>query len=334
MRSMLFLLLGFSLTPWGVAAQSLEDLYRRVLPSVVKVESNEAIRLPRRGRVELGEGVGAGVLIDTSGLILTAAHVVQTSDQIAVSFSDGRRLPAKVLYSVPSADVALLKTVYPPKDKRAVRLADSDSVRIGSPVFLIGSPRGTAFSLSSGIVSGRHVKRRFTNGLSAVEYLQTDASINPGSSGGPMFNYEGEVVGIASYILSNSGGFEGMGFAATANVCRRLLLEQKSHWTGVEGILLEGRMAELLNVPGGAGLLVQKVASLSPADLLGLHGGDTPAEINGESLLLGGDIILEVNGVSFAEERSIEKIMAVVKSGKLMLKVLRSGEQITISGSR
>ena len=155
-------------------------------------------------------GIGSGVLISPDGKVLTAAHVVQTADRVAVEFANGMSVPARVIASEVRADVALLQLQRVPPGAVAARLADSDSVQVGDDVFIIGAPYGLGHSLSVGHVSGRHDMRRIVRGV-PVEVLQTDAAVNMGNSGGPMFNTNGGVVGIVSQILSQSGGFEGIG---------------------------------------------------------------------------------------------------------------------------
>jgi len=314
--------------------QSIADIYAKVVPSVVKIYVEEAIVDPRDGRtVAAGQGLGSGALVDESGLILTASHVVQTTQKILVEFPDGDRFPGEVLYSSPAADVALVKLGIQPDGKKAIPLGDSDSMQIGDQILMIGSPRGLSYSLSVGHISGRQVKRKFSNGSPYIEFFQTDASINPGNSGGPMLNMKGEIVGVASFILSQSGGFEGLGFAATSNVCQDVLLDVRTPWTGIEAKLLEGQLAEIFHLPM-PGLLVQKVAPLSPADLIGLKGGSVQGQINGESLILGGDVILRINGVDFSTEENITKIIEKeIEGDEVILDILRGGEEVRLTGT-
>jgi S1-C subfamily serine protease len=157
-----------------------------------------------------------------------------------------------------------------------------------------------------------------------MEFLQTDAAINQGNSGGPIFNMEGEVIGIVSSILTESGGFQGVGFAATANIARKLLIEERNFWLGLEGFFLTGAMAELFNVPQAGAILVQKVATQSPAGGMGIRGGAYRAEIEGQDILLGGDIILAFNGVKLDCENGLTE-------GRKQLARLRQKAPYTIS---
>ncbi len=320
----------------AMSAQDVSALYEQIIPSVVQIFVDQTIVEPiGNRRVTLGSGLGSGVLIDADeGLVLTAAHVVQTSSNIRVEFPDGAEFLGTTLYSSQQADVALIKLAAVPTGKRAIPLGDSDAMSIGAEVLVIGAPRGLSNSLSVGHISGRRVKNKFSNGVKYVEFFQTDASINQGNSGGPMINMQGEIVGITSFILSQSGGFEGIGFAATSNVCRKLLLEWKEPWTGIEGHMLKDHEAWIFNLPVKAGLLVQKVAPDSPADLLGLKGGFLPSKLGETDVILGGDIILQVNGITFENEDNIERIIErEVHADQVELDILRGGDIIQLKGS-
>jgi S1-C subfamily serine protease len=170
-----------------------------------------------------------------------------------------------------------------------------------------------------------------------VEILQTDAAINQGNSGGPMFNMGGEAIGIVSHILSTTGGFEGVGFVITSNLARRVLLDDPSPWTGLDGVLIEGPMARALNVPQQAGILVEGVAAGSPASAVGLRAGTLKAQVAGQSFTLGGDVILVINGIVIGSpqfSRQIdEKNRGLSGDDQFVLRVLRNGDVIELSRS-
>jgi S1-C subfamily serine protease len=138
--------------------------------------------------------------------------------------------------------------------------------------------------------------------MALAEFSQTDAAINPGNSGGPMFNLAGEAIGVASHNISKSGGSEGLRFVVTINMTRRLLLEQRSFWSGMSGVVISGRIARAPNLPQPAGVMVQRVAANSPAAPIGLQPGVIPGTVEGKSFLLGGDIILAVQGQQIGSE--------------------------------
>jgi S1-C subfamily serine protease len=167
-----------------------------------------------------------------------------------------------------------------------------------------------------------------------TEFFQTDAAINQGNSGGPMFNMAGEIVGIVSHIVSKSGGSEGLGFVATSNMARQLLLERRSFWSGVAGYFITRESTKIFNVPPpGVGMLVQHVAKGSPAALIGLQGGTVSVTFEGEDLVLGGDIILAVQGIPFSIQNyeKIREILSRLDPGDLIrVKILRGGEQLKL----
>lgn len=316
--------------------QDLSELYAELSPSVVKVMISEKEFNPRSGQMADSEGVGSGVLISDDGLVLTASHVVQTADNIKVQFNDGETIPAHVVSSATFADVATIKLSWLPKGKQPVKLGNSDSTRVGDEIFMIGSPYGLDYSLSVGYISGRHVKNKFAHGQIDIEFFQTDAAINHGNSGGPMFNMEGEVIGVASFILSESGGFQGLGFAATSNVCQALLLDSPTPWTGMVAVMIGGQLASALNIHQGAGLLVQKVTLLSPLGMMGIKGGTIPLDIEGESIYIGGDVILSINGIALNNEANLdaarESFAALREGDSFSLTIWRNGKQEKMKG--
>lgn len=322
----------------GINAQTIRDAFRGVKDSVVvirTVQKEISSQPQQRGLVSL-EGVGSGVLISSDGKILTAAHVVQSADSVAVEFTNDEIITAHVISSARFADVALLQLDRMPTKATVAVLGDSNKTEVGDEVFVVGAPLGLSHSLSVGYIGAKRPSRQQMGSFRNAEFLQTDAAINMGNSGGPMFNLKGEVVGIVSNILSRSGGFEGIGFVASSNIARELLIEQKSFWTGMEGILLEGEIAEMLNLPQSAGFLVQSVAENSPTARLGIRPGTLRAVIEGQELLLGGDIILSINGIAvITGEESFDSIFANIsrlkKGDKLTSKILRAGQILELS---
>ena len=185
--------------------------------------------------------------------------------------------------------------------------------------------------------SARRTPSQLFGGFEQVELLQTDAAINQGNSGGPMFNMRGEAIGIVSHILSSSGGFQGVGFVVTSNLARKMLLDDPSPWTGLDGVLIEGPMARALNLPQRAGILVESVAAGSPASAIGLHAGSLKAQIGGQSFNLGGDVILVINGIIIGtpqfSERIDERNRSLTGDDQFVLRVLREGNVIELRRS-
>jgi S1-C subfamily serine protease len=325
-------------SPVYLNAQDLSSIFDKVSPSVVQIQVKEKV-IVGEGYLKqqvIAEALGSGVLISSDGLILTAAHVVETAEEVKVVFKNGKVMPAKILGTEKVADVALIKLTRPLLDRKIFipKLADSDSVKTGQQIFVIGSPFGLAQSLSVGHISGRHKSNSAAANLTFMEFFQTDAAINTGNSGGPMFNMEGEIIGIVSYILSRSGGFQGLGFAATSNMATKLLLEKKGIWYGVEVSLLTGELARIFNLPQDGGILVEKVADKSPGAIMGLKGGIYNMEIEGEELLVGGDIILSILGNKIISEEHVvilrDKMKALKKGDVLSMSVLRGGKIIEL----
>lgn len=341
MATRLLALLALVLLAWSptlVEAQSVGQVFRRVNPSVVVIRTKEKDVAARgQGRVLSVFGVGSGVLISTDGKVMTAAHVVHTADEISVEFLSGEVVGARVVASEPEADVSLLELERVPPGALVAKLGDSDRVPVGDQVFIIGAPYGIGHTLSVGHISARHKPNTVYSGMSLAEFFQTDAAINQGNSGGPMFSMGGEVIGIVSHIISKSGGFEGLGFVVTSNMARRLLLEQRSFWTGLEGFVLSGELAMVFNLPQPVGLLVQRVAARSPAERIGLRPGTLKAAIGGQTLTVGGDIILQVQGIPLSDENSYERIqerLSRLGSGaEVMITVLRQGRLVELKSN-
>ena len=194
-----------------------------------------------------------------------------------------------------------------PEGIRPAELEDSSVAKVGGQVFVVGAPLGITHTLTVGHLSARRAAA-FLDPKLPVEVFQTDAAINPGNSGGPLFAMSGRVIGVVSYIVSLSGGHQGLGFAVTSNTAKTRLLERNPAWSGMDFIFLRDRYSEILNVPSGqAAYLVQRVVPDSPAARLGLQGGDVRAEIDGHEILLGGDLILEALGKGLDERDAIRK---------------------------
>ena len=315
-------------------SRSMADIFKEVDGSVtVVVALHKVSSVPAGIQQTMGLNVGSGVLVSKSGKVITSAHLVHTADQIKVKLSSGEIVDARVVASDPFADVSLLQLESVPNEVVVAKLGDSEKMEVGGEVFVVGTPYGLSHTLTAGHISARHKLNRVSAGFEAGELFQTDAAINQGNSGGPMFNMAGEVIGIASSILTKSGGFEGLGFVVTSNTAKRLLLEQPSFWFGVDGIVLEDELASAFNVPQSMGFLVQEVAENSPAARLGLQPGMIKSQIGSNEVLLGGDIILEVVGIQVSEDcyEKIRKRLSDMKPGDtITVKVLRAGRTLQL----
>ena len=170
-----------------------------------------------------------------------------------------------MLSSEPAADLAVLQLEKKPASAQVAVVGDSDRVEVGDEIFIVGAPLGITYSLTVGHISARRQTDDLFGGFLPTEQFQTDAVINEGNSGGPMFNMDGEVIGVVSYMISQSGGFEGLGFVITSNMATRLLLEERRLWSGFQGRVLRGDLARIFNLPQESGGLVEIVADRSIA---------------------------------------------------------------------
>jgi serine protease Do len=321
--------------PPSSPAQTVGDVFRQVTPSVVVIRA--------RGREISGGSVvgysetGSGVLISADGKVVTAAHVVNLTDSITVEVLGGESVSARVIASEPAADLSMVQLERVPKGAQVAKLANSDTVRVGDQVLVVGAPYGLSYSLSVGYISARWAPNTVYRSMPLAEFFQTDAVINTGNSGGPLFNMAGEVVGIVSHNISKGGGSEGLGFVVTWNTARQLLLEKRSVWTGVEGEILTERQADILNCPPGVlGYLVKVVANGSPTEAMGLRGGDATATIDGRTLVVGGDIVISVNGIPVRSAADLIQIRDAVNrmppNSLIKAQVLRQGRIVELSG--
>ena len=295
--------------------ESLGDTYRRVSTSVVVIRARGQ-EVTEDGIVGFKE-VGSGVLISADGKVATAAHVVQQMEEITVEFLGEEPVTARVFASEQWADISILQLSAVPRGATVAKLADSEPVLAGDPVFVVGAPYGLSYSLSQGVISARWAADTVTKEFPLAEFFQTDAVINTGNSGGPMFNRAGEVIGIVSHNISKSGGSEGLGFAVTANTVKTLLVERNRRFWGFDAMLVAGEMAQALKVPQSGGFLVKQVAKDSVADRLGLKGGTRVAIVDGQRIVVGGDILLAIQGITMASGADRAKVLKELETVKV-----------------
>jgi serine protease Do len=290
-----------ALTAAAADAQPLKEVFRRTNPSVVLIRTASDTTAPGtavEGKTAAAGDVGSGVLVSADGKVVTAAHVVRVNEAILVSFIDGEPIPASVVAMVPSADIALLQLERVPPGAVVATFGDSDLLETGDQVFTIGAPYGANHSLAVGWISARRQQLPVYEDATPLEVFQTDLDVFAGNSGGPLFDFEGRVVGIVTHVLSSEGAAGGPSFSVTGNVVKRLLVDERRTWFGVESFLLDGEVAQALNLPQPAGLLVQSVAPGSLADRLGVRGGTLPATVTALPIMLGGDVLIEVMGLT------------------------------------
>ena len=313
----------------NLCASPLPALYDAVSPAVVTITSISINPYNVDHRLE--RALGSGVIIDSSGLILTNSHVVFGRQVLTVTLDDGTTLAAKFVGADPIFDVALIKIPPPSQGTLPVaKLGDSSSLLVGEEVYVIGNPLGLDQTLSRGIVSA--VNRTLPGAAWSLTepMIQTDASINPGNSGGPMVDPCGLVVGITTAILPDA---QNIGFAVPINLIKMVIpqLLDKGRmirpWLGVQGQFVVPGLKDLLRVPLVDGFLIEAVEPGSPADQKGLRGGIFELTIDGQPILLGGDIITQINGTPLDDPNKLGQTLESLKvASTLKLTLFRDGK--------
>ncbi len=262
------------------------------------------------------EGMGSGVIIDASGIVLTNNHVVADADEVTVKLADGREFVGTDIKTDETTDLAVLRIKDAGK-LPAAKLGDSDALQIGDWVIAIGNPFSYEQTVSAGIISG---KGRSLPSVRRTQFLQTDAAINPGNSGGPLVNLDGEVIGINTAIASNTGSFQGIGFAVPANLAKWVthqLVEKGSverAWLGVGIRDLNSQLANEFHVQPGHGALVMHVEKNGPAAAAGFEPGDVVKSFGGHEVTSSGDLMASVERSTVGTKQSVQ----VLRDGKLV----------------
>lgn len=312
-------------------------IYEELSPAVVNVTSTR-LRLNFWLQTIPERGTGSGFFIDRDGHVVTNNHVIEDSDQLEVTLLDETSVRATVVGRDPINDIAVLKIDCPENRCVAIRLAENPSLRVGQKVLAIGNPFGLERTLTTGIISslGRSLDTQY-GVLDAL--IQTDAAINPGNSGGPLLNRRGEVIGINTAILSRTGESAGIGFAVPVTTLHRILPDLMEHgrvvraWIGIQsGRPVSRRLARLLELPVEEGILVERVAAGSSVDRAGIRGGDRRVFAGNVPLIIGGDILVAMDGQPVRRLRDIGRIAEDKRPGDRMEFVFhRGGERIARS---
>jgi serine protease Do len=265
-------------------------------------------KMPKKFKQER-VGVGTGMVIDSQGHILTNNHVVGGASKIVVSFSDGNQYEATVVGTDPKTDLGVIK-ISGKDNFPFVTFGDSDQVQVGQWVVAIGQPRNLAQSVTQGIISAKH-RRGITDPSSYQDFLQTDAAINPGNSGGPLLTLSGEVIGVNSAILSESGGFEGIGFAIPSNMAVRIVDQLIKNgkvvrgWMGVNVQDLTPDLAKSFGLQLPKGALIADVTKGGPADKAGMRRGDVILAYEGKEIADGAALRNAVANTSPGQEETV-----------------------------
>jgi serine protease Do len=263
--------------------------------------------------------LGSGFVIDEKGLIVTANHVIGSADDIEVIFSDGRMLRAKVVGTDREIDIAVLQVISQTPLK-AVKFGDSDAVQVGEPVIAVGNPYGIGETVTAGIISARH---RNLPGKRYDSFLQTDAAMNRGNSGGPLFNMAGEVIGINTAIFSPSGDSIGLGFSTPSATAMPVIEQLESFhetrrgWLGVDVQNLTGALSESLGINGTRGALISQLYDNSPATKAGLQTGD---------------VVVALGGAYVTDAQDLRTQLEPMTEGQnLAVSIIRNSQAITLN---
>lgn len=323
------------------APESFAELAEKISPSVVNITTSAMVAAPQQGfpmvppgspfedffrdfggprgggnEKQRSEALGSGFVVSEDGYIVTNNHVIDGADEIEIEFFSGKKLPAKVIGTDALTDIALLK-VESSEPLPFVTFGNSDLARVGDWVVAMGNPLGQGFSVSAGIVSARNRELSGTYD----DYLQTDAAINRGNSGGPLFNMDGQVVGVNTAILSPTGGSIGIGFSMASNVVSKVVDQLKEYgqtrrgWLGVRIQDVTADIAESLGLEGAKGALVI----------------DLPEGPSKEAGIQPGDVILQFNGKDITDAGNLTRAVADAPVGEAVpVVVMREGKTLTL----
>jgi serine protease Do len=340
---------------------TLEKIYAQDDPSVVNIHVLEEVassagafsgtpRLGLFGRMvpqgpQVQEGLGSGFVWDQAGHIVTNNHVVDGATQISVRFRDGTTVPAKVVGKDLNSDLAVIQVQAPASELAPVRLADSGQLRVGQLVVAIGNPFGLQGSMSAGIVSAldRSLPVNGTNSqgptYSIPDIIQTDAPINPGNSGGVLADDTGSVIGVTAAIESPVGASAGIGFAIPSAIVQKvvpMLIKAGRYdwpWLGVSGTDLDSNLAKAMGLnPDQHGALLDTIDPGSPADKAGLRGSTKQVSIQGQTEMVGGDVIIAIDNQPMTSSDDVIAYLAdkTAVGQNVTLTILRQGKEQTI----
>ncbi len=293
------------------------SVYKRNIPSVVNVTSRAMTFDFFYGLVPQ-EGQGSGFVIDKDGHILTNYHVIAEARQVEVTMHNRKKYKATVIGTDPAHDLAVIQIKA--ADLVPAVLGDSHNLQVGQKVYAIGNPFGLAGTTTRGIVSSIRPVRE-PNGATIDEAIQTDAAINPGNSGGPLMNWHGEVIGINTMILSSVNQNAGIGFAIPINTAKAVLNDLmtlgrvRRPALGVSTIPISPELADEMGLSADYGLLILQVTPGGSADLAGLRGGDQRAYLGNSLIMLGGDLIIAIDGEKVTDEDDLAQMMNDHRAG-------------------
>jgi len=305
------------------------SVYKNNIPSVVNITSRAMTLDFFYGEVPQ-EGQGSGFVIDKDGHIVTNYHVIADAQQLEVTMHNRKKYRATVVGTDPAHDLAVIQIKAP--DLTPAVLGDSRNLKVGQKVYAIGNPFGLSGTMTRGIVSSiRPVKE--PNGSTIDEAIQTDAAINPGNSGGPLLNWHGEVIGINTMILSSVGQNAGIGFAIPINTAKAVLNDLvtlgrvRRPALGVRTIPIGPELAQDIGLAADYGLLIVQVVQGSAADRAGLRGGSERAYLGNMPIMLGGDLIVAIDGQDVQDQQELSQIMNNHRAGDTVKVTIYRGKK-------
>ncbi|WHP05663.1 Do family serine endopeptidase [Acinetobacter corruptisaponis] len=276
-----------------------EELLQQQVPEILRRFFGNQVIVPQQQGPQEKTAYGSAFFISKDGYLLTNRHVIDDASRITITLNDRRELDATLVGSDERTDIALLKVngaSFP-----ELRIGDSNQLKVGEPVLAIGSPFGFDYSASAGIVSA---KSRNMSGETSVPFIQTDAALNPGNSGGPLFNQRGEVVGVNSRIFSGTGGYMGLSFSIPIDVAMDVVQQLKTNgkvtrsYLGVMLQDIDRNLADAYKLPKPEGSLINQVSPKSPAEKAGLKPGDVILKLDGNSISRTSDLIYRLNRIA------------------------------------
>lgn len=316
-----------SLDPHPQTEPAFNEVAQIATPAVV------SINVVKRGESTQNDprsiGIGSGVIIKKDGFILTNNHVIENAEKITVKFDEKHKISARIVGVDPKTDLAVIKIESPENNYPTLIFGDSSRVKVGDWAIAIGNPFGLNRSMSKGIISA--VGRAQMGILDIEDFIQTDAAINPGSSGGPLLNLNGEMIGINTAIFSQGMGFVGIGFAIPAEIAQEVATklihfgEVRRGWTGISVQEIDEDLAQYFRSPGTLGVLISNIAPRSPAEQAALHVGDIILRYNQKPVHNAFDFKSTSSKSTIGSTVSIE----ISRNGKLHRLQMKIGEQPT-----
>ena len=317
---------------------SLSNLYEEVKDSIVVISGEIAYQSFFGTQYSEVQGSGFIYEFDEDMYVITNYHVVSGASDIVVTFSNGNSYSADVLGSDAYSDLAVLTVYAPSEDFKPVKIVSSSNLEVGDPVVAIGSPFGLGGTMTSGIISqlGRTISDSVAGNFPIANIIQTSAPINPGNSGGPLFNYQGDVIGITTAIIEDSNG---LGFAIPSDTILRemeSLIKTGSYnqhsWLGISGDDMSYSIAQEMNVNITYGWLIIQITSGGAADNAGLKGGNQQVRIDNEWIVIGGDIIISIDGTRIINGDSLMSYLEEQTSPNqtVTITIVRNNQQLDV----